>query len=74
MAEVAVHCPKCHAVMVILHRDGFMIEQCAVCRGGFLSEPELGRLFEAAGHLGPPLPPVHNGHPRHPYEGRHRRG
>ncbi|MCW2898251.1 MAG: hypothetical protein JWO67_516 [Streptosporangiaceae bacterium] len=86
MAEVALHCPKCHAGMASFQRSGIVVEQCATCRGVFLGEAELARLLDGGvpgpvahpGPVGPPGPPVAgpgvNGYPRQVYEGRHRRG
>lgn len=74
MAELALYCPKCHAVMVSILRDGIVVEQCAACRGIFVSEPELGRIFEGAATGGvSPLVSSGYGYPEQAYEGRHRR-
>ena len=71
MAEVGLHCPKCHAGMASFQRSGIMVEQCATCRGVFLGEAELVRLLGS----GTPAPAAAlNGHHRQAYEGRHRRG
>jgi Zn-finger nucleic acid-binding protein len=81
MAEVALHCPKCHAGMASFQRSGIMVEQCATCRGVFLTEAGLARLIDAGGaghamHTAPPaaVGPAFNGYHRQAYEGRHRRG
>ncbi|GAA2117642.1 zf-TFIIB domain-containing protein [Actinomadura alba] len=80
MAEVALHCPKCHAGMASFRRSGILVEQCATCRGVFVTEAGLARLIDAGGtghamHAAPsPGGTSANGYHRQAYEGRHRRG
>src|SRR5688572_1033 len=52
-------CPKCHAPMKTVSRNGVQIEQCEACRGIFLDYGELeaiGRL-ESQYAVAPAAPP-----------------
>lgn len=42
-------CPKCHAPMRVMDRNGVTIERCTECGGIFLDRGELERLMRAEG-------------------------
>jgi Zn-finger nucleic acid-binding protein len=42
-------CPKCHAPMRVMDRNGVTIERCTECGGIFLDRGELERLTRAEG-------------------------
>jgi Zn-finger nucleic acid-binding protein len=65
MTDAVLQCPKCGAGMVSFQRGGVPVEECAVCRGVFLSRRELERLLGRGTVLTPTGAPT--------YEGRHRR-
>jgi uncharacterized protein len=87
MVDAILRCPKCHAGMMSARRDGVVLDQCAACRGVFLTERDLTRLIESAGPVtgavtgqvtgavpsAVPAAAAPNGYSKQIYEGRHRR-
>jgi uncharacterized protein len=64
-------CPKCHASMHTLNRNGIQIEQCSECRGIFLDAGELEALGRIEQQFYPPpgSPPPGYGAPPPGYGG-----
>lgn len=58
-------CPKCHAAMNTINRNGIHIEQCSDCRGIFLDAGELESLARIEQQFYPPpgAPPPGYGAP-----------
>jgi Zn-finger nucleic acid-binding protein len=44
-------CPKCHAPMRVMERNGVTLERCTECGGIFLDRGELERLMRAEGEF-----------------------
>jgi uncharacterized protein len=44
---IDLQCPKCHAAMRSIERNGIVIDRCSECGGIFLDRGELERLIRA---------------------------
>ena len=40
-----MNCPVCNNVLVAVEQDGFALEMCPVCKGGWLDRKDLARLL-----------------------------
>jgi Zn-finger nucleic acid-binding protein len=43
--DLKMNCPVCNNVLVTVEQDGFSLEMCPVCKGGWLDRKDLARLL-----------------------------